>query len=194
MGDVGEFIRGRRFTKADMVDSGLAAIHYGEIYTHYGVSADEARSRVRSDLAPRLRFADHGDVVFAAAGETVEDVAKAVAWLGMERVAVHDDSFLYRSDLHPKFVSYFAQTAAFHTQKERHVARAKIKRISAGGLAQIRIPVPPDGEQARIVDVLDRFDALANDLSGGLPAEIQARRQQYEHYRDTLLTFDEALA
>ena len=60
------------------------------------------------------------------------------------------------------------------------------------GLAKLAIPMPPLEEQARIVAILDKFDALVNDLSSGLPAEIAARRQQYEHYRDRLLTFREA--
>ena len=51
------------------------------------------------------------------------------------------------------------------------------------------IPIPPLSEQQRIVDILDRFDALVNDLSAGLPAEIEARRKQYEYYRATFLTF-----
>ena len=55
-------------------------------------------------------------------------------------------------------------------------------------------PVPPLEEQKRIVALLDRFDALVNDLSVGLPAELAARRKQYEHYRDRLLTFTEAPA
>ena len=55
------------------------------------------------------------------------------------------------------------------------------------------IPVPPLAEQARIVAILDRFDALCNDLTSGLPAEIEARRKQYEYYRDKLLTFKEAV-
>ena len=55
------------------------------------------------------------------------------------------------------------------------------------------IPVPPLAEQARIVSILDRFDALCNDLTSGLPAEIEARKKQYEYYRDKLLTFKEAV-
>ena len=47
-------------------------------------------------------------------------------------------------------------------------------------------------QQARIVAILDKFDALTNDLSEGLPAEIAARRKQYEYYRDRLLTFQDA--
>ena len=54
---------------------------------------------------------------------------------------------------------------------------------------KLTIPVPPLEVQARIVAILDRFDTLCNDLTSGLPAEIEARRQQYEYYRDQLLTF-----
>ena len=64
--------------------------------------------------------------------------------------------------------------------------------IAKGDADKIEIPVPPLEEQKRITDILDKFDALVNDLSSGLPAEIAARRQQYEHYRDRLLTFKEA--
>ena len=51
------------------------------------------------------------------------------------------------------------------------------------------IPLPPLEEQARIVAILDRFDALTTDISSGLPAEITARQKQYEYYRDNLFTF-----
>ncbi len=56
------------------------------------------------------------------------------------------------------------------------------------------VPVPPLDEQERIATTLDKFDALVNDLSIGLPAELRARREQYEYYRDRLLTFDQAAA
>lgn len=60
-------------------------------------------------------------------------------------------------------------------------------------ILDIKIPVPSRADQERIVSILDSFDALVNGLSVGLPAELKARRQQYEYYRDKLLTFDEAL-
>ena len=59
-------------------------------------------------------------------------------------------------------------------------------------MSNIQVPVPPLEVQNEIVAILDRFDALVNDLSIGLPAEITARRKQYEYYRDRLLTFKEA--
>lgn len=66
------------------------------------------------------------------------------------------------------------------------------KNIDVHGFKRLKVPIPPLREQQRIVSTLDRFDALVNDLSVGLPAELVARRRQYEHYRDRLLTFEEA--
>lgn len=63
--------------------------------------------------------------------------------------------------------------------------------LSVGKLKKIQVPLPSIYEQRRIADILDRFDALVNDISSGLPAEIAARRKQYEHYRDRLLSFPE---
>ena len=62
-------------------------------------------------------------------------------------------------------------------------------KLMSNVMAQIPIPLPPLSEQRRIVSILDRFDALCNDLTQGLPAEIAARRKQYEFYRDRLLDF-----
>ena len=194
MGEIGIFVRGRRFTKSDVVDAGIPSIHYGEIYTHYGVAASRAVNEIRADIAGQLRFAHSNDVIFAGVGETVADVGKAVAWLGDSPVAVHDDTFAYTSDLNPRFVAYVSQTADFQRQKDPLVSRAKVKRLSAAGLGKISIPVPSREEQDRVVSILDKFEALVNNLSVGLPAELAARRKQYEYYRDRLLTFEEAAA
>jgi type I restriction enzyme S subunit len=64
--------------------------------------------------------------------------------------------------------------------------------VSKKRLAKIAVPVPGPAEQRRIARILDKFDALVNDLSVGLPAELAARRTQYKYYRDRLLTFEEA--
>ncbi|MEB0107372.1 restriction endonuclease subunit S [Pseudomonas sp. MH9.3] len=197
LGDIGEFIRGKRFTKADYVEEGIRVIHYGEIYTRYGVWADHAFSKVRHDMAGSLRYAEPGDVVLAGVGETVEDVGKAVAWLGAQSVAIHDDSYAFRHLMNPKYVSYAMQTASFNSQKTKHVSSGKVKRILIEGFKkEVRIPVPyPDdhvrslAEQARIVAILDKFDTLTNSISGGLPREIELHQKQYEYYRDLLLSF-----
>lgn len=192
LNEIGEFIRGRRFTKADYVEDGVPCIHYGEIYTRYGTAADTAISHVRSEMAASLRYAKPGDVVVTDVGETVEDVGKAVAWIGTEDVAIHDHCYAFRHSMNPKFVSYCMQTSSFIAEKAKYVARTKVNTLLIGGFSKIRIPVPSLEEQERIVAILDKFDALVNDISIGLPAEIAARRQQYAYYRDRLLTFKEA--
>lgn len=72
-------------------------------------------------------------------------------------------------------------------KKGSGVPHVRVKDVEA-----FRLPVPPLADQDRIVAILDKFDALVNDLSIGLPAELKARRQQYEYYRDRLLMFKEA--
>lgn len=71
------------------------------------------------------------------------------------------------------------------------VRRASIPRLSRTAVENLNIPVPSIQEQNRIVSILDKFDALTADISQGLPAEIKARRKQYEYYRNKLLTFPE---
>lgn len=188
LGEIGEFTRGRRFTKDDIVDvdEGLPSIHYGEIYTHYGTWTLSALAHVRNDLRNQLRFAKPGDVVVAGVGETVEEVGKAVAWLGAEEVAFHDDCFALRHEQDPRYIAYAMQTADFHAQKNKYVARAKVKRLSGESLAKIVVPVPPIEVQQEIVRILDLF----KELEAELEAELVARRKQYQHYRDSLLTFN----
>jgi type I restriction enzyme S subunit len=74
------------------------------------------------------------------------------------------------------------------------VRRASVPRLARSVIEELIIPVPPLKEQERIVAILDHFDALCNDLTSGIPAEIEARQKQYEYYRDKLLTFKEVSA
>lgn len=190
LGELGEFIRGRRFTKADYAESGLGSIHYGEIYTDYGTTASSVNRFVRPELKGGLRLARPGDLVIAATGENVQDVCKAVAWLGEEEVAVHDDCYIFRHELDPTFMAYFFQSASFHDQKVRLASESKLARVSGSNLAKILAPVPPMAVQREIVRVLDRFSALHARLEAELEAELKARREQFVYYRDSLLAFD----
>jgi len=196
LGEIGEFIRGKRFTKADYVDDGINVIHYGEIYTRYGVFTDKVFSQVREEMANSLRYAEPGDVVITDVGETVEDVGKAVAWLGNDKVAIHDHCYAFRHSMNPKFVSYCMQTASFIAKKAKYVARTKVNTLLVNGFSKIAIPVPyPNdsekslAEQARIVAILDKLDTLTTSLTEGLPREIELRQKQYAYYRDLLLNF-----
>jgi type I restriction enzyme S subunit len=189
LGEVGTFIRGRRFVKDDIVPEGVPCIHYGEMYTHYKIWAKKAKSFLQPALAAKLRVAHPGDVIIVAAGETIEDIGNGVAWLGESDVVIHDACFTYTHSLNPKYVSYYLQTNLFRSQIKRYISSGKISSINASGLSKAKIPIPPIAEQNRVVSILDKFDKLVNDISEGLPAEIKARRKQYEYYRGKLLEF-----
>ena len=90
--------------------------------------------------------------------------------------------------INQKFLFYIWQSPI--VQNKFHSDNAMpINQITKTDFDLIKIPVPSLEEQERIVKILDRFDRLCNDLSEGLPAEIEARKQQYEFYRDKLLSF-----
>ena len=89
------------------------------------------------------------------------------------------------SDLNTRYLYYIATTINFVSKNG-----GGIPNMNANDIKKQIISVPPLAEQERIVSILDKFDALVNDISDGLPAEINARRQQYEYYRDKLLNFE----
>jgi type I restriction enzyme S subunit len=85
-----------------------------------------------------------------------------------------------------KFVEYYLNMIDL----SKYISGGAQAKLTQQSLNEIPIPVPSMEEQERIVSILDRFGTLTNDLQNGLPAEIEARRQQYEYYRNKLLTFD----
>lgn len=189
--DIGEFQRGKRFVKTDLLSEGIPTIHYGEMYTHYGVWANKTISFVSEELviSKKLRTAKKGDVVIVAAGETIEDIGRGTAWLSDEEVVIHDACFSFRSPLNSKYLAYFTRTRQFHDQIRKHISSGKISAINSKGLSKVIIPVPSKEKQERIVYILDMIDVLTTSISEGLHKEIELREKQYEYYRDMLLTF-----
>lgn len=143
-----------------------------------------------SDLSKLTRSKLHiGDMLFTYVG-TIGQVALVNE---EDRFYLAPNVALIRTTtdkLMPKFMSYYFQSSQFwKTQIDRLLQSSSMQNIPMGKIRKFKIPVPPLAEQQRIVDILDRFDKLCNDISEGLPAEIEARQKQYEYYRDKLLTF-----
>ena len=189
MSEIGTFIRGKRFVRTDIINDGIPCIHYGDIYTYYGLYATKSKGRLRSGLASKMRYAQKNDVVIVAAGENKEDIGIGLAWIGDEPAAVHDACFIFRSDLYPQYISHYLRSDYYHKQIVKYVSEGKICSISAKGLGNAIIPIPPYEEQVRIATLLNKFDTLVDDLTEGLPAEIAAVQEQYEYYRNKLLSF-----
>lgn len=106
------------------------------------------------------------------------------------------DGWLAISDFSESFESSFLyhllRSDSIQAEFARRAGSGTVQNLNADIVKGIAVPVPPLDEQKRIASILDSFDVLVNDLSSGLPAEISARRQQYEYYRDRLMTFKEA--
>ena len=98
----------------------------------------------------------------------------------------------YKSKYNIKFLYYYCFLLDEFCKK--HLNQGNFSSVDMLKFNDFEFPMPPLSEQARIVSILDRFDALCNDLTSGLPAEIEARKKQYEYYRDKLLTFEEVKA
>jgi type I restriction enzyme S subunit len=92
--------------------------------------------------------------------------------------------------INSKFLYYQLSSDKFFDYNMQFAKGAKMPRGDKTSIMKYRIPIPPLSEQERIVGILDKFDALVNDISIGLPAEIETRRKQYEYYRGKLLSFD----
>ena len=191
MSEIGTFIRGNGLQKKDFTKSGVPCIHYGQIYTYYGTFATKTKSFVSEETATKCKKAHSGDLIFATVSENIEDVCKCVAWLGNEEICISGDSLAFNHNQNPKYLAYYFQTFAFADYKRSRVTGTKVIRLHQSQLEQFIIPVPTLAEQDRIVSILDKFETMINDLSQGLPAEIEARKEQYEYYRNKLLSFEE---
>jgi len=174
-----------------MISEGVPCIHYGEMYTNYGIWAREAKSFLSAELvsSKKLRVAEKNDVVIVAAGETIEDIGKGTAWLGEEGVVIHDACFSYRSPLNPVYFAYFTRTIIFHDQIRRNISSGKISAINEKGFNKVIIPIPAIQEQEHIVRLLDQFDEATKNIVAQLEKEIELRNKQYEYYRNELLSF-----
>lgn len=146
----------------------------------------------KSDFSKLTRSKLHvGDMLFTYVG-TIGQVALISE---EDKYYLAPNVALIRSNsnkLFPEFMKYYFQSNQFfNTQIKRLLQSSSMKNIPMEKIRKFELPIPPITEQKRIVELLDQFDALCNDISSGLPAEIAARQKQYEYYRDKLLTFKE---
>ena len=106
---------------------------------------------------------------------------------GKNWVNNHAHVLKFENEYEQRYVEMYLNSMSL----DRYISGAAQPKLNQKNLNSIEFPLPRLEETKRIVDVLDRFDRICNDISDGLPAEIEARQKQYEYYRDRLLTFDE---
>ena len=184
--ELGQIERGKRFVRDDIKTHGQPCIHYGDMYTFYGVKSNKAKTYLDRDFPKKMRYADIGDVIIVGAGENNWDIGVGLAWLGEEPAAVHDACYIVKHNNNPLFIAYYTRTTEYHQQLKKCVSEGKICSFSAEGLGKVTIPIPSLAIQQSIVEKLDAFESLISSLK----EEIALRQKQYEYYREKLLTFD----
>lgn len=186
LGAIAKLYRGNGLQKKDFTDKGIGCIHYGQIYTRYDTFTSQTISFVDKKLADKLLKVHPNDLIVTATSENLEDVCKAVAWLGGSDIVTGGHSIVVRHHQNAKYLSYYFQTLDFFQRKRAYVHGTKVMEIKKDDLVKIVVPVPPLPVQEEIVRILDSFSSLEAELE----AELEARRKQYAYYRNELLTFD----
>lgn len=185
MGEIGKIKMCKRVMKNQTTDRG--DIPFYKIGT-FGKKADAFISRKIFDEYKRLySYPRKGTILVSASGT----IGRCVVYEGEE--AYYQDSNIVWLDNDESIV---LNTYLYHYYQivNWNTEGGTIKRLYNDRFASTPIPIPPLELQEKIVAVLDRFETLVNDLSEGLPAEIAAVKEQYEYYRNRLLTFKEKTA
>ncbi|MCR5020125.1 MAG: restriction endonuclease subunit S [Ruminococcus sp.] len=167
----------------------MPCIHYGQIYTRYGLFADKTLTFISEEAAKKQKFAVKNDIVMAVTSENIDDVCKCVAWLGEDNIAVSGHTAIIHHTLNPKYLCYYFHTAKFQVQKNKLAHGTKVMEVTPDKLNDIIIPVPPIAIQAEIAKILDEYSTSVDFLQQELEKELTARKKQYEYYRDLLLDF-----
>ena len=190
LGEFATVSRGGNFQKKDFLGSGFPCIHYGQIYTRYGLFADNTFTFISEDRATKQKKASKNDIIMAVTSENIEDVCKCLAWLGEGEVAVSGHTAIIKHNQNPKYLVYYFHTEMFFAQKKKLAHGTKVIEVTPDKLLSIQVPVPPLEIQSEIVRILDNFTELTAELTAELTVELNKRKKQYEYYRDSLLDFN----
>ena len=184
-----DIYRGAGITRDQVTAEGTPCVRYGEIYTTYGVWFDKCVSHTDESKLLSKKYFEHGDILFAITGESVDDIAKCCAYIGHEKCLAGGDIVVLKHNQNPKYLSYALATTDARQQKSKGKVKSKVVHSSVPAIREIKVPIPPIEIQREIVRILDDYTENIVELQNQLTAEITARQKQYEFYRDKLLTF-----
>ena len=179
-----DIYRGAGITRDQVTAEGTPCVRYGEIYTTYGVWFDKCVSHTDESKLLSKKYFEHGDILFAITGESVDDIAKCCVYIGHEKCLAGGDIVVLKHNQNPKYLSYALATTDARQQKSKGKVKSKVVHSSVPAIREIKVPVPPIEIQREIVRILDNFTNLTAELT----AELTARKTQYAYYRDNLLT------
>lgn len=183
--------RGAGIKRDQVTEKGIPCVRYGEIYTTYDTCFSDCVSHTDEKYLASPKYFEHGDILFAITGESAEDIAKSIAYLGHDKCLAGGDIVVMKHKQNPRYLTHVLSTGMARAQKSKGKVKNKVVHSSVPSIEQIEIPLPSLDDQQKYADILDDFYLALNKLQSELPAEIESRQKQYEYYRDKLLTFKE---
>ena len=160
LGQLGPFTKGRGIKREDVSNSGEPCIRYGELYTRYKDTILNPVSRIPADVAVGALAIDPNALLFAASGETAEDIGRCAAYIGQERTYVGGDIIVLSPvGQDSRYLGYLMNHPMVTMQKVRMAQGNAVVHISTGNLARVQIDLPPLDEQTAIANVLADTDA-----------------------------------
>ena len=159
LGQLGSFEKGRGIKREDVSSSGLPCIRYGELYTRYKDTILNPVSRIPTDVAAEALAIDTNALLFAASGESAEDIGRCSAYIGEERAYVGGDIIVLipvRQD--SRYLGYLMNSPPVTAQKAHMAQGDAVVHIITGSLAQVQLDLPPLQEQTAIAQVLGDMD------------------------------------
>lgn len=180
------------------------------VIRHSGTSITATKMRQLDSPVGEIRVFAGGNTVATVpvdsipAGDVIETPSVIVKSRGNIGFDYFDRPFSHKSELwsyssrdsrlNIRFLFHYLESRKFELHALARSKSVKLPQLSVRDTDGLKIPLPPATIQEDIVRILDAFGSLVGDLSSGLPAEIAARRKQYEHYRDKLLSFEDVAA
>ncbi|MFQ9761642.1 MULTISPECIES: restriction endonuclease subunit S [Alistipes] len=181
-------------SKSDFTDGNAKFVTYMNVYSNIAIDTN-INDMVKIAEGEKQNKIEYGDVVFTGSSETPEDCGMSSVMTTQPSENLYLNSFCFgfriydKTLLLPDFMKFLFRSENTRKQIVKTASGVTRFNVSKKRFGKVVIPIPPMEEQQRIVAILDKFEALVNDISEGLPAEIAVRRRQYEYYRDKLLTF-----
>ena len=159
-----DMYRGSGIKRDQVTKEGTPCVRYGEIYTTYNVGFDSCVSHTKEEYISSPKYFEHGDLLFAITGESVEDIGKTIAYLGNEKCLCGGDIICMKHMQNPKFLAYALSTPDAIRQKGMGKTKLKVVHTNAPSLKAISIPVPTLAEQQSVVDSLDSLKSKVDRL------------------------------
>lgn len=159
LGSLGQFLKGSGISKEDLSPQGVPCLRYAEIYSTYGEVVSKLASRVPATVAATCMELKADDIVFAASGETAEDIGTAIAYIGSEHAVIGGDAIILRGHGQcAEYLAYALGSFSLRRQKYRLGQGQSIVHIKSSDLATLEIDLPPKDQQIRIVEILRSND------------------------------------